>query len=211
MGMGDGAARRSPSSERYLELVPTSSYAHQWIAICHLRLGERDAALREAEAALALDPRFTDARVLQAGVLAARGEHDAAVRELREAVATDPAKPMIRLDLAKILARGGPSRRGARRVRGAAAARARRRARRLTGLGVLLASRGDLDRARSARCAARCGPSPRPLEARFNLAQVLVRAGRTAEAAAEYRRVAESARRPAGARERREAVAGPTP
>ena len=84
---------------RYVELVPTSSYAHQWIAICHLRLGERDAALREAEAALALDPRFTDARVLKAGVLAARGEHDAADPRAargdrhRRREADDPARP----------------------------------------------------------------------------------------------------------------------
>ena len=35
--------------QRYLQLVPTSAYAHQWIAICHIRLGQQDAALEEAE------------------------------------------------------------------------------------------------------------------------------------------------------------------
>jgi arylsulfatase A-like enzyme/Tfp pilus assembly protein PilF len=174
---------------RYVELVPTSSYAHQWMAICHVRLGERDAALREAEAALALDPKFTDARVLKAGVLAARGEHDAAVRVLREAIATDAAKPMIRLDLAKILAEAGRTdeaqaefetllRLEPDSVPG------------LTGLGALLAGRGDLEGAEATLRRA-LGHDPEAAQARLNLAQLLERRGRSGEAAVEYRRVAE--------------------
>ena len=61
------------------------------------RAGPRTA---EAEATLALDPRFSDARILRGGCLpraGLRGGH----QELRTAVETDPAKPMIRLDLAK--------------------------------------------------------------------------------------------------------------
>ena len=59
----------------------------------------RDDALREADAALAIDPRFTDARVLRGGVLAARGDYEAAITELQAAVddrprqADAPARP----------------------------------------------------------------------------------------------------------------------
>jgi choline-sulfatase len=183
---------------RYVELVPTSSYAHQWMAICHLRLGEREAALREAEAALALDPKFTDARVLKAGVLAARGEHDAAVKVLREAIATDAAKPMIRLDLAKILAEAGRTEEARAEfdtllqlepdsVPG------------LTGQGALLASQGDLEGAEISLRRA-LTHDPQAAQARLNLAQVLDRLGRSAEAASEYRTVADDEKAPSDLR-----------
>jgi arylsulfatase A-like enzyme/Tfp pilus assembly protein PilF len=193
--MGMGRSREAISQfRRYVELVPTSSYAHQWIAICHVRLGEREAALREAEAALALDQRFTDARVLKAGVLATRGEHDAAIRELREAIATDPGKPIVRLDLAKILAEAGRTEEARAEfetllrlepdsVPG------------LTGLGALLAGQGQLEAAEATLRRA-LGHEPAAAEARFNLARVLGNENRQAEAAAEYRRVAEDEEAP---------------
>ena len=105
-----GMSQYRPAIEQYrayLELVPTSAYAHQWIAICQVRLNDQDEALREAAAALAIDPRFTDSRVLRGGILASRGQYDAALAELRAAVDTDPEKPMVRLDLAKVLAEAG--------------------------------------------------------------------------------------------------------
>jgi len=188
--MGMGRSREAIGQfRRYVELVPTSSYAHQWIAICHVRLGEREAALREAEAALALDPRFTDARVLKAGVLAARGEHDAAIRVLREAIATDPAKPIVRLDLAKILTEAGRTEEARAEfetllrlepdsVPG------------LIGLGALLAGQGQLEAAEAALRRA-LDHEPSAAQARFNLARVLERAKRSTEATAEYRRVAD--------------------
>ena len=180
--------------QRYVELVPTSSYAHQWMAICHLRLGEREAALREAEAALALDPKFTDARVLKAGVLAARGQHDAAVRVLREAIATDAAKPMIRLDLAKILAeagRGDEARTEFETLLGLEPDSVPG----LTGLGALLASQDNLEGAEAALRRA-LGHDPQAAQARLNLARVLERRGRPDEAATEFRRVAEDEKAP---------------
>jgi arylsulfatase A-like enzyme/predicted Zn-dependent protease len=188
--MGRGSSEEAISRfRRYLELVPTSSYAHQWIAICHVRLGDREAALREAEAALALDPRFTDARVLKAGVLATRGEHDAAIRVLREAIATDAAKPMIRLDLAKILIEAG--RREEARVEYDTILRLEPDSvPGLTGLGALLAGAGDLAGAEAVLRRA-LGHEPEATQARFNLAQVLERAKRPSEAAAEYRRLAD--------------------
>jgi arylsulfatase A-like enzyme/Tfp pilus assembly protein PilF len=188
--MGKGASREAiVQFRRYLELVPTSSYAHQWIAICHVRLGEREEALREAEAALALDPRFTDARVLKAGVLATRGQDDEAIRVLREAIATDPAKPMIRLDLARILVEAGhPAE--AREEYETVLRLEPRSVPALTGLGALLARQGDPGGAEAALRRA-LAEDPEAAEARFNLAQVLERAKRPDEAAAEYRRIAE--------------------
>jgi arylsulfatase A-like enzyme/Tfp pilus assembly protein PilF len=194
--MGKGASREAITQfRRYLELVPTSSYAHQWIAICHLRLGDREAALREAEAALALDPRFTDARVLKAGVLATRGEHEEAIQVLREAISTDPAKPMIRLDLARVLAEAGHGEE-ARAEYDAVLRLEPDSVPALTGLGALLAGQGDLAGAEAALRRA-LGHEPEATQARFNLAQVLERAKRPSEAAAEYRRLAEDEKAPA--------------
>jgi choline-sulfatase len=193
--MGEGASREAITwFRRYLELVPTSSYAHQWIAICHVRLGEREAALREAEAALALDPKFTDARVLKAGVLAARGEDDEAIRVLREAIATDPEKPMIRLDLARILAEAG-HREEAKAEFDAVLRLQPDSVPALTGLGAVLAGGDDLPGAEATLRRA-LGLDPEAVQARFNLAQVLESAKRKGEAEVEYRRVAEDEKAP---------------
>src|SRR5437773_10184790 len=59
---------------RYADLVPTSADAHHRIAICFARLGERRRALDEEEAALAIDPRYADARALRGGPLAGAGK-----------------------------------------------------------------------------------------------------------------------------------------
>jgi choline-sulfatase len=197
--MGQGSSREAiVEFRRYLELVPTSSYAHQWIAICQVRLGDRQQALREAEAALALDPKFTDARVLKAGVLASQGEYDLAVGVLREAIATDPAKPMIRLDLAKILAEAG--RRDEARAEFAAILKLEPDSiPALVGLGAVLAGQGDLAGAEATLRRA-LASEPAAAQARLNLAQVLERLGRGAEAAAEYRRVSEDEQAPPDAR-----------
>jgi len=197
--MGQGSSREAIGQfRRYLELVPTSSYAHQWIAICHVRLGEREQALREADAALALDPKFTDARVLKAGVLASRGAHAAAVTVLREAIATDPAKPMLRLDLAKVLAEAG--RRDEARAEFEAILKLEPTSvPALTGLGAVLAGQGDLAGAETTLRKA-LASEPAAAQARLNLAQVLDKAGRSAEAAAEYRVVADDEQAPPDAR-----------
>jgi len=172
----------------YLELVPTSAYAHQWIAICLVRLNDQDEALREAAAALAIDPRFTDSRVLRGGILAGRGQYDAALRELRTAVETDPEKPTIRLDLAKVLTEAGRQD-DARREYERILARDRDYPAALTGLGALCAAMGQPDEAvrlltRSLQVQAA------QADARFNLARVLEQQGKLAEAAAEYERAA---------------------
>ena len=189
--MGLGRWREATTFfRRYLGMVPTSAYAHHWIAVCELRLGDREAALREADATLALDPRFSDARVLRAGVLASRGEHATAIGELRRAVETDPAKPALRLDLARVLAEAGrPGEAKAEydtllklRPDDPAA---------LTGRGALAAASGDAAAAlRDLRRALEL--QPQLDEARIDLAQVLERLGQRDEALAEYRRLSDA-------------------
>jgi tetratricopeptide (TPR) repeat protein len=199
MGMGDDA-HAIEWFRKYLELVPTSAYAHQWIAICQLRRGDRDQALREASAALAIDPRFSDARVLRGGVLAGRGDYAGAIAELRQAVETDPAKPALRLDLARVLGEAGRADE-ARAEYEAALAVQPDYAPALVGLGVLLAGRGDPAGAeRALRRALELDPAQ--AEARFDLAEVLDRQGRRAEAAAEYARVRDAEGTPPAIRTR---------
>jgi len=184
--------------KRYLELVPTSAYAHHWLAVCYLKMGDRDNALREAAAALAIDPRFTDARIIRGGVLAARGEYDAAIKELRTAVDTDPAKPMLRLDLAKVLGEAGRT----TEAESEYAALLKLKpddATALIGLGVLQAKTGDTDAAaRSLRRALEIDPTQDG--ARYDLAQVLETQGRRDEARAEYIKLAEGPKTPATVR-----------
>ena len=172
---------------KYVSLVPTSSYAHQWMAICYVRLGDKDNALREAAAALAIDPRATDARILRGGVLASRGQYDEALVELRTAAETDPGKLVIRVDLAKVLVEAGKTEEGRREYEGALA-KDPRFTPALTGLGALEASVGQFDRAVVLfRRALDVDSNP---ETRFNLARALEAQGQRDEALAEYRRVA---------------------
>jgi arylsulfatase A-like enzyme/Flp pilus assembly protein TadD len=184
---------------KYLELVPTSSYAHHWRAICQLRAGNRDEALREAAAALALDPRFSDARVLRGGVLASRGRYDEAVAELRQAVETDPAKPILRLDLAKVLAEAGRDAEAEAQYDALLKLQPDDPAA-LTGLAALEARRGDLGAAEATLRRA-LAKAPGDAQARANLARVLEQAGRRDEARAEWKRLASDGNVPPGLRQ----------
>jgi arylsulfatase A-like enzyme/Flp pilus assembly protein TadD len=172
----------------YLELVPTSSYAHLWIAICQVRRGDQDQALREAAAALALDPKFADARVLRGGILAGRGRYDEALVELRAAVESDSTKPMVRLDLAKVLAEAGRTDEARKEYRAILDIQADF-APALNGLGALDAEAGRLAEA-EALFRRSLDAEPRQADARFNLARVLEQEGRVADARDEYARVA---------------------
>ncbi len=186
MGMGDYTAAIA-QYRRYLDLVPSSSYAHQWMAICYLRLEDKDGALREADAALAIDPHFSDARILKAGVLAGRGNHAAAVSELRAAVASDPSKAVIRLDLAKVLAEAGREDEAQAEYRAALDLRPEYTPA-LVGLGALYAQQSNYDKATD--CLRRALTlEPGNAEARFDLAKVLQQQGRIAEARQEYQRI----------------------
>ena len=189
MGM-EQYTRAVQQYQRYLQLVPTSAYAHQWIAICHIRLGQQDEALKEADAALAIDPRFSDARVLRAGILASRGQYDQAIAELQQAVTLDPAKPMIRLDLAKVLDEAGRADDAQREFETILKTQPDY-APAMTGLAALFAKRGRYDDAekllrRSLTLA------PAQDDGRFNLARVLEQQGRRNEAIAEYRKLVDA-------------------
>ncbi|HEY3380441.1 MAG TPA: sulfatase-like hydrolase/transferase [Vicinamibacterales bacterium] len=189
--MGMGEYRQAIAQyRRYLELVPTSAYAHHWIAICALRMGDQGSALREAEATLAIDARFTDARIMKGGILASRGEYVGALVELRAAVAADPAKPMIRLDLAKVLAEAGQSLDAQIEYETLLKLQPDYEPA-LTGLGVLYAKRGRMDDAASALQRA-VELQPGDNEARFNLGLIYERQGKSADARAEYARIAAS-------------------
>jgi len=173
----------------YLELVPTSSYAHMWIAICYTRLGERGRAMDEATAALTIDSKFSDALILRGGILAALGRYEESVRDLRAAVENDPAKPMVRLDLAKVLAEAGRPDEARLQYEAILTIQADF-APALNGLGALEARAGRLTEAET-MLRRSLEVEPRQADARFNLARVLEQLGRNVEAAAEYERVAE--------------------
>jgi choline-sulfatase len=172
----------------YAALVPTSADAHHWMAICHLRLGDRDRALAEEETALAIDPHDTDARILRGGLLAERGRLDEAIRELRAAVETDPEKPAFRVGLARILTSAG---------RFDEADAEYRRALELepqnpdahSGYGALLAERHQPDRA-VAEFERALELRPDEAQTHLQLADVLARVGRRQEARSEYERLA---------------------
>jgi arylsulfatase A-like enzyme/Tfp pilus assembly protein PilF len=195
---------------KYLALVPTSAYAHLWMAICLVRLGDQDGTLRETAAALAIDPKFSDARILRAGVLASRGRYAEAIADLRAAVESDPAKPMVRLDLAKVLAEAG-RRDEAREQYGAILTLQPDFAAALNGLGTLEAGSGNLDQA-VALFRRSLAVEPRQADARFNLGRALEQQGRRDDALGEFSRVADDpAAAPAvraAARERAAAIRG---
>jgi arylsulfatase A-like enzyme/tetratricopeptide (TPR) repeat protein len=189
MGMGDNR-QAIAQYKKYLELVPTSAYAHHWLSICYVRLGDQANALREAEAALAIDRRFTDARIMKGGILASRGDYRGALAELRAAVESDPAKPTIRLDLAKVLAEAGEEPEALSQYKAVLEAQPDFGPA-LTGLGALYAKQGDYGQAEAALRRA-LEIEPNDFQARFNLASTYERQGRTAEAVTEYGRVATS-------------------
>ena len=195
---------------KYLELVPTSAYAHHWLAVCYLKMGDRENALREAAAALAIDPRFTDARIIRGGVLATRGDYDDAIAELRTAVTTDPAKPMLRLDLAKVLGEAGHTAEAEAEYRTLLGLKPDDPTA-LIGLGVLQAKTGDNDAAaRSLRRALEVDAGQDG--ARYDLGQVLEKQGRRDEARTEYRRLVEGPKTPPAVRDaarKRLAALGP--
>ncbi len=93
----------------YLERVPGSADAHHWIALAHLRPGDRGRALAEEDAALAIDARHGAAIALRAGLLFSSGREQEGLEALRAAVAANPANPSLRVDLADLLADAGRS------------------------------------------------------------------------------------------------------
>lgn len=80
-----------------------SAQAHLAYARLALNADNAELALREVDAALALQPDLSEARVLRAGVRYKLGDVESAKRELREAVAAHPKDIELRLALARLL------------------------------------------------------------------------------------------------------------
>jgi len=91
----------------YLAQVPLSADAHHWLAICHLQLDDFDAALAEAELALAIDPRYAEALTLRGDLLAAGGQVEEGLHDLRASVNINPDRPAAHIALGRTLARAG--------------------------------------------------------------------------------------------------------
>jgi choline-sulfatase len=175
---------------RYATLVPSSADPHHWIAICLSRLGDRDRALAEADAALALDPHYAEAHALRGGLMAARGRLEAALGDLRAAVESAPDSAAFRVGYARILLSAGRPADADRELQLALAAHpddpdARAAA------GGLFAERGQFDRARTEYERA-LAARPSADDVRLDYADVLVRLGRRAEALREYSRLADA-------------------
>ena len=178
----------------YLRIVPQSADAHHLLAVAALRLGDRQRALAEEDAAIALDDRHTNAIALRAGLLFSLGRAEEGVSSLRAAVTRDPANRTLMLELADILAdarKFDEAEAEYRRVLAGDPANGRA----LTGLGVVLAATGRLEAALE-QLARAVEVQPRDEESRFARAEVLAGLGRHEEARAEFEHLSRSATRP---------------
>jgi tetratricopeptide (TPR) repeat protein len=177
-----------PWYQKHVALIPSAAGSHYRMAVCYAETQRPDDALREIEAALLLEPKLSDARVLRSAIREKRRDHDGAVADLRAAVATDPAKPILRYKLARLLA-------AAQRTAEAEAAFAELLKLRpdfaaaYAGLGAIHAGQGRLPEA-VAEYRKALELEPLLDDARFNLAEVLEGQQRLPEALAEYRRLA---------------------
>lgn len=187
MGQGRyGAAARG--LQQYLDLVPTSADAHQWLAVCRLQEGDERAALREVDAALAIDARFADARALRGGLLAVAGRREEAIGELRAAVDLNPDRAAFRVSLGRELfkaSRFDEAEGQFARARELQPANAEAHG----GYAAALVARGRAAEAVPAFAQA-LELSPERDEVRLDYARALEKAGRRQEADAEFRRLA---------------------
>ena len=163
MGMA-GSREAIAQFRRYLELVPTSSYAHQWMAICHLRLGERDGGAARGRGR----PRARPEVHRRARAEGGRARRAGRARRGHRASCARPSPPTRRSRWSGSISRrswreAGPSRRGARPSTRRCCGSSPTPCPALTGLGALQASQGDLDGA-SRRAAP--GPGARAAAAR---------------------------------------------
>jgi tetratricopeptide (TPR) repeat protein len=178
----------------YVATVPGSADAHHWMALAHLRLDDRAQALKEEEAALALDQRHTPALALKAGLLFSEGRPEDGLQVLREAVNRRPEDATLRVELADLLT-------DAKRFTDAEAEyrhvldRRPRDSRALLGLGLVLGATGRPEAAVRPLTGA-VEADPENDEARFARAEVFEQVGRLADARADYQWVATESARP---------------
>lgn len=80
---------------------------HKLMAACHFGLKELEAALDQAERALAIDPRLEDGHYQLGRILEARGDATGAVRALEKELALYPASFRAHFAIAKLLGEVG--------------------------------------------------------------------------------------------------------
>ena len=178
----------------YAAAVPGSADAHHWMALAHLRLGDRVRALAEEEATLAIDPRHTAAISLRAGLLFSAGRKDEGIAALQDAVKEDPSNPALTLELADLLTDAKRFDQAEPIYRRVLSMRPRD-PRALSGLGLLLSATGRLEPALEQLTRA-LEVEERDDEARLARAEVYLKLDRVAEARGEYERLSRTAARP---------------
>jgi arylsulfatase A-like enzyme/Tfp pilus assembly protein PilF len=178
----------------YVTAVPGSADAHHWMALAHLRLGDRARALAEEDAALAIDARHTAAVSLKAGLLFSSGRRDEGLQVIRTAVERDATNATLRVELADLLTDAGRYADAEGEYRRVLAARPRD-SRALLGLGLVLGATGRPDAALEPLTMA-VDAAPGHDEPRFARAEVLEQLGRLDAARDDYRWVAEHSPRP---------------
>jgi choline-sulfatase len=192
MALGQHAKAIEPL-RLYLAQRPSKAVAHHLLAVCFLKTGRPEMALREADAALGLEEHFVEARVLRGRILLTEGKAAEAAQEFRKAVADDPEKSVLRLALAHALEETARPAEAAEEYR-AILSREPENGAALAGLATGAARQGDVARAEPLLRRA-LAADPEQDKARFILAQILESEGRRAEAEAEYARVVETLRR----------------
>ena len=144
--------------------------------------------MAEEEAAIAIDPRDADARELRGGLLAEQGRIDEALPDLRAAVEIDSGNAPYRVGLARALVTAGRLDEAEKEIARALELRPQYAAAHAAS-GSLAGARNQPDRS-VAEFERALQLDASQDDVRLDLAGVLERVGRQADAQAEYRRLA---------------------
>lgn len=189
------ALGQAPAAAAFLELGQPDDYRrllaglHANLGVCHLRARRYEPARSSLEAAVATDPRAAGPRASLGVVLLRQQRYPEAARQLAEALALGAAGGKVHLDLGEALLRAGEAA-AARRALTTAVGLARARGD-VQGWGTALEAERllaevDLEEGRAAEAETRLrrllALAPGEPQARFRLAQVLLRSGRRDEA-----------------------------
>jgi tetratricopeptide (TPR) repeat protein len=189
------AERAVGSYRRALAVVPTSQPAYANLGRLFHGRGEYPQAREALEAAVRLDPADVRSAVTLALVLDASGDAsgaDALFRRAADLVAAHPVRVTAELALAEALAQGPRWEQAVSHYRAVLDRRppvgGNLRAKAHLGLGFMAERHGDLDAARASyRAAIRLDPGL--IDARYNLANATLRAGRREDAVVLYERI----------------------
>ena len=193
--MPDGAGRYREAIASYKVPGAGAVSADSIIASRSATRGSATSTARsQDEAALAIDPRASDARMLRGGLLASRGRIEDGLKELRAAVEIDPGNASFHVGLARVLITARRYEEASSEVVRALDLQPGNPVAQATS-GTLLMAQGQPDRAVEAfQRALRIDEDQD--DVRLDLARALEQAGRGAAAQAEYRRLAEGRETP---------------